>query len=165
MHVFGVAKFCKLHWPLSRGSAGQVSVTVLSLRCCTNDLPIVPDEHVCNVLHSWMDSSCIFLVQWNFASCMGHCPQLWFPTYFYMFLYPIFSNLVYFGIGLKRLSPMWGSPCVQQKSSATCRSNKCWRTPLGGHPPSQTLKLMRVRKTKARKRRVTPMRMASWQGY
>ena len=23
-----------------------------SLHCCTNDLPIVPDEHVCNVLHS-----------------------------------------------------------------------------------------------------------------
>ena len=36
-----------------------------------------------------------------------------------------FSNLVCFGIGLKRLSPMRGSPRVQQKSSATCRSNKC----------------------------------------
>ena len=34
------------------GGAGQVSVTVLSLHCCTNDLPIVPNEHVCNVLHS-----------------------------------------------------------------------------------------------------------------
>ena len=33
------------------GGAGQVSVTVFSLHCCTNDLPVVLDEHVCNVLH------------------------------------------------------------------------------------------------------------------
>ena len=26
----------------------------------------------------------------KFASCMGHCPQLWFPTYLSIFLYPIF---------------------------------------------------------------------------
>ena len=67
------------------------------------------NEHACNVLHSWMDSSCIFLVKWIFASCMGHCPYLWFPTYFSMFLYPIFSNLVCFGIGLKR-HPWGDSP-------------------------------------------------------
>ena len=46
-----------------------------------------------------------------------------------------FGNLVCFGIGLKRLSPMWGSPYVQLRSSTTCKSSKFWKTPPRETPP------------------------------
>ena len=63
-----------------------------------------------------------------------------------------FSNLVYFGIGLKRLSPMLVKSTRAIVEFCNLQKKQMLRTSPREHPPSQTPKSMRVRKMKARKR-------------
>ena len=90
---------------------------VLSFHC-------ILAQMICMVCQKNMFTMCCIpscsLCMYIFGNVHGPL-YLCFSTLASMFLHLGFCNLVCFGIGLKRLSPMCGSPHMQPKSSTTCK--------------------------------------------
>ena len=62
---------CIRHGCIITGGTEQVSGTIFLLHCCTNNLPIMLERHVCNVMHSYLYCTILYIYIYLFPSLLS----------------------------------------------------------------------------------------------